>query len=126
MHAYYLGPYYSCKSASSLLGRLVVLVNAVLEADPSKAAAKRGVGNIEEWADGLFKPLKEGLLAAIGSRSNLTFDAVHWISEVTKILLAVSTAEVCPDDSREKLRKHAVWLVSALSWIPDDQDAIIF
>jgi hypothetical protein len=121
-----LAPYYSCTSIQSLQSWLTNLVNAVSEAESEDEKAKKVIRNIENWADGLYKNRKELLLLAIEKRSSFTFDVIHWIAHVTKVLLALSNTPACDDYRRDGLRKHALWLVSTLSWIPDDKDTTSF
>jgi len=45
---------------------------------------------------------------------------------VTKLLLALSNAPACDNYYRDKLRKHAHWLIFTLSWVPDDEETVIF
>jgi hypothetical protein len=66
------------------------------------------------------------LLLAIEKRSHFTFDMLHWIAHVTKVLVAVAKASVTNDHDRRKLEKHASWLISVISWIPDDKESIAF
>lgn len=124
VHNTSLAPYYSGTSNDTLMAWLTELVNALSNADPDDEAAKRVVGHIEEWADGLYQTEKEILLLAIERRSQLTFDLVHWIVHITKLLLAVSCSDVCDDHHRDNLRKSARWLIYVLSWIPDDEETI--
>lgn len=126
VHSACLAPYYSATSAQSLSWRLTQLVNAVCEAPGDDTDAKTIIGNLEKWADGLYNAEKELLLAAIEKRSHLTFDVIHWITHVTKLLLAVSNAPACGNHAREELRRHALWLISVLSWVPDDRDTVGF
>jgi hypothetical protein len=51
---------------------------------------------------------------------------IQWISQVTTILLAVSNAKACNEHTQQKLRKHALWLISALSFVPDDIETVQF
>jgi hypothetical protein len=81
---------------------------------------------VEQWADGLYQPIKKVFLLALEKRSHFTFDLVHWISHVTKALLALSNAPACDEHFREKIRKHARWLVAVLSWIPGDRETVQF
>ncbi|MEN8132506.1 MAG: hypothetical protein ABFS45_20460 [Pseudomonadota bacterium] len=103
---------------------LTDLTNALSKAEPSDEVAQRVIGHIVEWADGLYQTEKELLLLAIEKKSQFTFDLVHWIVHITKLLLAVSCADVCDDHDRDKLRRSAHWLIYVLSWIPDDNEAI--
>ena len=125
-HSTVLGPYYSLTTEQSLLVRLTNLANALSEAKPDDTNAQAVVQNIQLWADGLHTIEKELLLAAIKSRSHFTLSMIGWITGVTDILLAISNAPVCAPNSRENLRKSAGWLISTLTWIPDDKDTVTF
>lgn len=125
-HSTFLGPYYSSTSTQSLRGRLTKLVNALSEAQPGNADAQTVIRNIERWADGLYQAEKELLLAAIKAKSHFAFDMIHWIAGVTEILLAVSNAPACDQHTQQEFRKHALWLISTLTWIPDDKDTVTF
>lgn len=125
-HSTFLGPYYSSTSNQSLRSRLTALVNAISEAQPGNKDANSAIRNIERWADGLYQTEKELLLEAVKAKSHFTFDMIHWITGVTEILLAVSNAPACDRHSQEELRKHARWLISTLTWIPDDKDTVAF
>lgn len=124
VHSTGLAPYYSGISNDTLMAWLTELINALSNADSGDEAAQRVVGHIDEWADGLYQTEKELLLLAIEKRSQLTFDLVHWIVHITKLLLAVSCSDVCDDRHRDNLRKSAHWLIYVLSWIPDDEETI--
>lgn len=124
VHSTSLAPYYSGTSNDTFMAWFTELANALSNAEPGDEAAQRVVGHIEEWGDGLYQTEKELLLLAIEKRSQLTFDLIHWIVHITKLLLAVSCSDVCNDHHRDKLRKSASWLISVLSWIPDDEETI--
>ncbi len=119
-----LAPYYSGTSNDTLMSWLTDLTNALSKAEPDDVVAERVIGHIAEWADGLYQTEKELLLLAIDKKSQFTFDLVHWIVHITKLLLAVSCADVCDDHDRDKLRKSAHWLIYVLSWIPDNEETI--
>ena len=125
-HSAYLAPYYSGTSAETLQGWLTELINALVNAKADDEAAQRVIRHIEQWADGLYRTEKEIFLTAIQKGSHFTFDIVHWISHVTKILLAVSNAPACGDHTRDEIRRSALWLISVLSWVPDDKAAVTF
>ncbi|EII3000217.1 TPA: hypothetical protein ACGF34_002317 [Vibrio cholerae] len=124
VHSSIMAPYYSVTSNDTLMAWLSELVNALSTADADDEAAKRVVHHLEEWADKLYQTEKEVLLQAIEKRSQLTFHLIHWVVHITKLLLAVSCSDVCDDHHRDKLRKSASWLISVLSWIPDDAGTI--
>jgi hypothetical protein len=123
-HSAYLAPYYSCTSMQSLQSWLTDLVNAVSKVELEDEKAKIVIRNIETWADGLYRNKKELLLLAIEKRSSFTFDIIHWIAHVTKVLMALSNTPACDDYRRDKLRKHALWLISTFSWIPDENETV--
>jgi hypothetical protein len=126
IHSTYLGPYYSLTSDQTLGSWLTGLCNAILEAQEGDAHAAAVVDNIEAWAEELYRTQKTLLLLAIEKRSHFTFDLIHWIAHVTKLLIAVAQAAVTDDHTGEEIEKHASWLISVLSWIPDDQGSIAF
>ncbi len=126
IHSSCLAPYYSGMGTQTLQAWLANLVNALVKAKENDEQAQTIIGNIEKWADRLFQAEKELLLLAIEKKSYFTLDMIHWIANITKILLAISNAPACDDRTRERLRKHALWLVSVLSWIPDDQETVVF
>lgn len=125
-HSVFLGPYYSSTSIQSLKARLADLVNALSGTQPDSADAKAVIGNIERWADGLYQTEKKLLLEAVKIKSHFAFDMIHWIADVTEILLAVSSAPACDPHVQEALRKHASWLIATLTWIPADEDTVSF
>jgi hypothetical protein len=125
-HSTFLGPYYSSTSMQSLRSRLTTLANAISEAQPDNTDAQSVIRNIERWADGLYQTEKELLLEAVKAKSHFAFDMIHWITDVTEILLAVSNAPACNHRNQDKLRKHAHWLIATLTWIPDDKITVTF
>lgn len=126
IHSTYLGPYYSSTSAQGFRVRLSELANALLSANQDNADAQSVIRNIECWADGLYATSKDILLEAVKAKSHFAFDMIYWITGVTEILLAVSNAPACDGHYQQKLRDHARWLISTLSWIPDDKDTVLF
>jgi hypothetical protein len=125
-HSAFLGPYYSVTSQQAFLARLVALANALAGAKPDDEAAQQVIHNIEEWADGVYAREKEILLAAIERRSQFTFDMIHWITRVTGVLIFLSKISACDARTQEELQKHALWLVSVLSFIPEDLETVQF
>lgn len=126
IHSAYLAPYYSSTTTSSLLSWLTECANAIVEAKPDDSAAKTVIRNIEDWADELYRSEKDLLLFAVEKRSHFTFDVIHWIAHITKVLLVISNAPACDDHPKNELRKHALWLILTLSWIPDDKETVNF
>lgn len=125
-HSSYLGPYYSSTDPLALRGRLTGLCNALLAAKPDDEAAQSVLEHIETWADGLYESETELLLEAIKSRSQFTFDMLHWIVWMTEFLLAVSNSPACDDRLQADLRKHASWMISTLTSIPKDKETLTF
>lgn len=121
-HSFFLGPYFSSTSLMSLRSKLTELVNAVIEAEPSSAAAETIANNIEEWADRIYQGIKELLLIAVRNRSHFTFDLIQWITGISELLIAVANSPAAREHARQELKKHATWLFSTLSWIPRDPD----
>ena len=102
------------------------MVNALSDSKPDSADAQSVISNIEQWADDLYETQKDLLLAAVKTKSHFTFDMIRWITGITEILLAASNAPACNDHDRQELRRHALWLISTLTWIPDDKDTVTF
>lgn len=125
-HSTYLAPYYSCTTTQTLPGWLTELVNAIGKAGSDDEAARTVVESIEQWAEHLYRTEKELFLAAIDKRSEFALDMVFWITDVTKLLLAVSKAPACDSRSRDNLQKHALRLICVFSWIPEDEGKIGF
>jgi len=126
IHSTSLASYYSGTSNDTLMSWLTDLTNAISNAEKDDETAQRVIYHIKQWADELHQTVKELFLLAIEKRSGFTFDIIHWIVHITKLLLAVSKADACNDHNRDELRRSALWLISVLSWVPDEQDAVIF
>jgi predicted DNA-binding protein YlxM (UPF0122 family) len=126
IHSTYLAPYYSLTSKQTLASWLTDLCNTVIAAQADDVNAKAVVDNIESWAEELYRTEKNLLLLAIEKKSQFTFDMLHWITHVTKLLTAVAQAHVTDDHSRDEIEKHASWLISVLSWIPEDRQSTGF
>lgn len=126
IHSTYLGPYYSSASTTSLLSWLRDLANQALQAEADNENAQTVIRNIETWADGLYESQKKLLLLAVEKRSHFSFDVIHWITHVTKLLLAISEAPSCDEHTKDEIQKHARWLLFTLSSIPDDKETIAF
>src|SRR5260221_1692491 len=126
LHSTCLAPYYSATSMQALSVRLSELFNAIGDAPAGDANARRIIDNIEEWADGMYKTEKELLLQAVAKRSHFTFDVIHWIKNLTAMLVAVSNAPACHKHTQRELRRHANWLLAVLSFVPDDEETVKF
>lgn len=124
-HSTYLAPIFSSTSYSSLRFLLTPLVNALADAT-DQHGAERIADHLAIWSDGLYQEQKELLLLAIEKRSHFAFDMIHWITGVTELLACASRSPHTRDHSREELERHALWLFSAFTWIPTDEDTVRF
>jgi len=125
-HCNTLGPYFSSTSFSSLRSRLTSLVNKLIEAPVDNTRAVELIANIETWADRLNASQKELLLLAVQKRSSFIFDIISWAVGISELLNALSNAPACSPYLKDKLRNHADWLISTLSWLPDDKESVTF
>ena len=126
IHRASLAPYYSGTSNDTLMAWLTELTNAISNAKADDKGAQRIIYHIKQWANDLHSTEKELFLLAIEKRSLFTFDIIHWIVHITKLLLAVSNADACDSYNREELRRFARWLILVLSWVPDEKEVITF
>lgn len=121
-HKHGLSPYYSSTTTDSLTAALTNLTNNVCNASESDEQAKNIIQHIEQWSGGLYDTDKEILLLAVEKKSSLTFDIVHWITHITKLLLVLSNARVCEIHDRDGLRHNAIFLISVFSFLPDSEE----
>ena len=126
VHSNYLAPYFSLTKSDTLADNLTKLFNALIEAQPDEKIAKGVIWNVHKWSEDLYRSEKKLLLLAIEKRSGLTFDLLHWIAHVSKILAALAIAPAADEYCRDKLAQHAAALISVVSWIPNDKDIVTF
>lgn len=124
-HSFYANAFYSTAHMSSLCAKLTRLTNAILNAKADDENAERVSRHVQEWADKLWKPHRDLLLCAVEKRSQLTFDLIHWISQVSQMLMAIAAAQVTRSHLAADLRKSASWLAMTLSCLPQDKDAFV-
>jgi hypothetical protein len=126
VHSNCLGPYYSLTKTQALSDRLTELCNALIGAEKDDKIAKGVLRNIQAWSEELYRTEKTLLLLAIERKSHFTVDSLHWIVHVTKLLGALARAPVADDHMRKQLERNASWLISVISWIPEDKEAMQF
>jgi IS5 family transposase len=118
-HSFYLAPFYSGTDPQGLIGRLAEMANALIAAEADNETAQKVIRNIEDWGEELADNHKKLLIEAAGKQSNFAFDLASWIVTVAEILFAVSSAPACDEHSTKKLRRQALWLIYAFTWIED-------
>jgi hypothetical protein len=129
-HSTYLAPYYSSTNQQSFLLRVTDLINKIAKAEEGNLNAEELtnittiINNIKSWSDDIYQHGKEVLLEAINKESPFVFDIVSWIKYITSALLALSNMKSCTQHTKDELRKNALWLISTLSFIPDDKNKI--
>jgi hypothetical protein len=107
----------------SLLAELANTLARAAADDETAGAISR---NLECWAEDLYQLAELLLLAAIARKSHFTFDMIHWVAHVTKVLVVISNGPACRQHTKEELREHARRLLLVFSRIPDDKNAISF
>jgi hypothetical protein len=125
-HSSYLAPYYSLTKTGTFGEWLTRLANELNEVDKHDANAEKVIRHVKQWSEELYRSEKDVLLTAIEKRSHFTFDSVHWIAQVTKALAAIAQAAAADDHVAKEIEKNATWLLSVLSWVPDDREAVKF
>jgi hypothetical protein len=125
-HSGYLAPYYSLTQTGTFAEWLTQLSNELRAAHKDDKNVQRIIRHVKEWSDGLYQPAKAVLLLAIEKRTHFAFDSIHWIEQVAKALAQISQAPAADSHTAKEIEKNAIWLLSVLSWIPDDREAVDF
>ncbi len=123
IHGSYLGPYYSYQQ-SNLRPMMGDLANRIMEADKDNEDAKYVIRNFVTWSDQIYDPERKLLQAALKSETDFLFHIIDWTKSVGEILIALSNAPACDEHSKKQLQKSASWLISNLSWVPDDKESV--
>lgn len=123
-HSAYLAPYYSSTSYTSLRAKLTQLVNAVLVLEADNQDGRRVVQHVRIWSNDLHRYEKDLLLLAFAHKSQFALDMLQWITGTTELLLALSTAQTCDESSCSALQKNALWLISTLTFLPQDAETV--
>jgi hypothetical protein len=116
--------YYSGTTTDSLIQKLTTLTNQISAAPSDNTDAKRIIRNIRKWSEDLYDFEKSIFLSAIEKKSFLAFDIIHWVAHITKLLLAVSKSDACDEHEVDELQKNAKWLISVLSFVPDNSESV--
>ncbi|OOY26532.1 hypothetical protein BMI90_16990 [Thioclava sp. L04-15] len=125
-HSAHLKPYYALTDYETFADNLTKLINAVIERPAGDDDAKRIIGHLSDWSDGIYDGEKELLLDAVNKRSFLAFALIHWVSHVTEVLVVAAKAPAASDHNRDQLIRNASWLIFVLDWLPDDKESVAF
>jgi hypothetical protein len=123
IHGSYLGPYYSYQQ-SNLRPMMGDLANRVMQADKDSKDAKEVIRNFVTWSDQIYDPERKLLQVALKSETDFLFHIIDWTKSVSEILIALSNAPACDDHSKKQLQRNASWLISNLSFVPDDKESV--
>ncbi|OAN77242.1 hypothetical protein A8B81_15745 [Sulfitobacter pontiacus] len=126
LHSAHLKPYYALTDYGTFADKLTKLINAVIERPATDDDAKRIIGHLSDWSDGIYEAEKQLLLAAVKKQSFLALDLINWICHITEVLVDASTAPAASDHSRTELKRNATWLISVLDWLPDEKETVAF
>jgi hypothetical protein len=126
IHSTYLAPYYALTSNETLGSWLTTLCNAVMTASADDENARIVVRNVEICSKELYRTQKPLMLLAIEKRLHFTFDILHWVKHIAKLLTAVAMAPATEPYWRDKIERHVMSLISVLSWIPEDNASTSF
>lgn len=125
-HSAHLKAYYALTDNGTFTDNLTKLINAVIDRPATDDDAKRIIGHLSDWSDGIYQAEKQLLLAAVKKQSFLALDLINWICHVTEVLVVASTAPAASDHSRTELIRNATWLISVLGWLPDEKETVAF
>jgi len=126
IHSSFLAPYHSISAPTGLPKLVTELGNLVIQA-PEGDANAAGVGhNLRIWSENLWRNQRAMFQAAITARSQLTLDIAYSTEQFTRVLLAVARAPATSDEERSDIIRNANWLISTLSWVPDEAEAVQF
>lgn len=123
IHSTYLGPYYSYQE-SNLRPMMGELANWVMKTDKDNEDAKGLIRNFVRWSDQIYDSERKLFQAAVKSETDFLFLIIDWTKSVAEILVALANAPACDDHSKKQLQKNASWLISNLSWVPDDRESV--
>jgi hypothetical protein len=121
VHSTTVAAYFGLTSVDGLLARLTEYTNGTFDekADQPRVAAYAEA--LLEWVEVLRERLKGLLLSSVMMQSSLTFDLVAWIAQIAEVLLAVATADHCPEGSRRGLEREGIRLGQLFTWLPEER-----
>jgi hypothetical protein len=123
IHGTYLGPYYSFQQ-SNLRPMMGNLANIILNADENNEDAKHIIRNFVTWSDQIYISERKLFEQAVKTETNFLFYIIKWTESVGEILVALSNAPACDEGSKSELQRNASWLISNLSFVPDDKESV--
>jgi hypothetical protein len=126
IHSSYLGPYHSFSSPTGLPTLVTEIGNRVIQAAQGDANAAGLAHNLSLWSENLWRNQRVMFQAAITARSPLVVEIAHTTEHFAQVLLRVADAPVTSDDDETNLIRSANWLISTLSWVPDETEAVWF
>lgn len=124
-HHTYLAPYYSFHD-SNLMSQLEKIANTILEVGKEDTSIIHIIRNFEVWSDKLYIPMRKLYEEAIKQKTGFLSDVIEWIKSISEVLLALTNAPLCNEDCKKKLERNACFLLSSLSFIPEDTDSTTF
>ncbi len=124
-HSANLSSFYASQP-NSFCSSLTIIANKLLDEPEKSRKASFILLNIVSWSEGLYLEFRELFQLAVKQESLFTVDIVHWIKNVSNILLYLSNSRLCEASQKEELRKSAVWLFLTFSFVPDNENKILF
>ncbi len=100
------------------------LANRIMGANKGDEDAKHVIRNFVTWSDQIYVSERKLLQASLKSETDFLFHIIDWTKSVAEILIVLSNAPACDEHSKKQLQKNASWLISNLSWVPDDRESV--
>jgi len=121
-YSYFENTYYT-KVSNELIDFVNSLANEKL-IDDTKVYIIKIIKNIEKWSDSICHENNELLKLALKHHSNLTFQLVNFISNISKCLMTLSTLEIVDKKLSSNLKNNALKLISIFTFIKEDENII--
>lgn len=119
-----LDPYYSLAVADSFPNLLKQLLNSIDYSQKDDRIVQNHLIGISTWAKELHSSIKPLFILALEEKSNFIFTILQWVSDVFQLLIHLAVDKNCDESQQEKFEKEALWLISVLSFVPDEQEKI--